>query len=883
MTAEPLRLDTNHHTHHASIETKTWTRSSPSSEDHLRPLSNSSPTSSDDSGFLSTNDVLGHGLPASSPQQLDLNMSRGYVSIFAAQEDRSPIFVTLDRKISQSGGLLKRLQLPTDVDGEEKPRPKSPVVAPVIPPVQRAASPRLLSPRPLSPRPHSPAFKSTDTPVNRSPLPSPTNYDRPAPFAVEKEVTISDHRLSTSYRPNYASSHTSSNMVDHGAAEASAKTHQNHASAKENHEDSTDGHLLFPHIESPKAPMATTYDALITYETTKTAEPEVFTFPSSTSKVDRESSTHGSGKSESAKPEILPQTAEILSLSRRNWLNEKSDEHKPTNQTFKTKYEKFENRSVWEEQHGSSGPKSAPAGRTTADLKPVASRKQEYESSAKNATSVSPTGKTPIYYGKNNSSTSVRDRIQKYAGLSATNTFDKDPTPPPHSAPPTVGPPTWTSSFSKKPSAVTKSPSPYEYQSTRQTASSDYHSSRTPPTTPPATPVDAPAPFKVEHKPEPSSPPLPSLKHDSPAPVATTPPATAHSTASGLDFSRFGPVTPIGRPLESDEEKEPSNHDETDHHHQQTTTHAHNKLPVSQIDDATMAECRAMLGASADDYEIFEAVLERPEGVADGSVGIILTGSSEPGADSQITVSRVITGSVADSQISRRDRVLMVQGQKTNTMTPGEARQLLKAPAPAIHVVVARKRFDDHDDDSPRRSIHADMEIVPESAFDATKCKYADHPIDIVLHKGLLGVGLSLEGGHQSPMGDRPLTIKRIFASGAAAKNGQIKLGDQLVAMNGRDVTSMTHLEAWKMLKGLPEGDVTLAIISQQDVEGRRPLTPLVSTQTAPSAPTADNWVLARCVVSRLLLRQLTADQFGPAGHPPLVGVVLRYYLMVGA
>lgn len=50
------------------------------------------------------------------------------------------------------------------------------------------------------------------------------------------------------------------------------------------------------------------------------------------------------------------------------------------------------------------------------------------------------------------------------------------------------------------------------------------------------------------------------------------------------------------------------------------------------------------------------------------------------------------------------------------------------------------------------------------ASFDATKCKYADHSVDVVLHKGLLGVGLSLEGGLQSPIGDRPLTVKRVFA-----------------------------------------------------------------------------------------------------------------------
>ena len=37
-------------------------------------------------------------------------------------------------------------------------------------------------------------------------------------------------------------------------------------------------------------------------------------------------------------------------------------------------------------------------------------------------------------------------------------------------------------------------------------------------------------------------------------------------------------------------------------------------------------------------------------------------------------------------------------------------------------------------------------------------------PITITLKKGGPGLGFSLEGGKDSPYGDRPLTIKKIFA-----------------------------------------------------------------------------------------------------------------------
>lgn len=48
------------------------------------------------------------------------------------------------------------------------------------------------------------------------------------------------------------------------------------------------------------------------------------------------------------------------------------------------------------------------------------------------------------------------------------------------------------------------------------------------------------------------------------------------------------------------------------------------------------------------------------------------------------------------------------------------------------------------------------------------------------------GLGFSLEGGKDSPLGDRPLTIKKIFTGGAASKNPTLSVGDQILSVNGK-------------------------------------------------------------------------------------------------
>ncbi|XP_024909337.1 multiple PDZ domain protein-like, partial [Cynoglossus semilaevis] len=86
-------------------------------------------------------------------------------------------------------------------------------------------------------------------------------------------------------------------------------------------------------------------------------------------------------------------------------------------------------------------------------------------------------------------------------------------------------------------------------------------------------------------------------------------------------------------------------------------------------------------------------------------------------------------------------------------------------------------------------------------------------PHSITLEKGSEGLGFSIVGGFGSPHGDLPIYVKTVFSKGAAAVDGRLKRGDQILSVNGESLQGATHEEAVAVLKK-QKGSVTLDILS---------------------------------------------------------------------
>ncbi|MEQ2211554.1 hypothetical protein XENOCAPTIV_006551, partial [Xenoophorus captivus] len=162
-----------------------------------------------------------------------------------------------------------------------------------------------------------------------------------------------------------------------------------------------------------------------------------------------------------------------------------------------------------------------------------------------------------------------------------------------------------------------------------------------------------------------------------------------------------------------------------------------------------------------------------------------------------VFVSDVVKGGLVDTdgRLMQGDQILSVNGEDVRSATQeAVAAQLKVIQLTLLNQVTENNKFPEHQD--------------------IRTVEFTKGPGD--------SLGISIAGGVGSPLGDIPIFIAMMNPNGlaaqtqlkgAAAEDGRLKRGDQIIAVNGQSLEGVTHEEAVGILKRT-KGTVTLTVLS---------------------------------------------------------------------
>ncbi|XP_015098168.1 multiple PDZ domain protein isoform X2 [Vicugna pacos] len=238
-------------------------------------------------------------------------------------------------------------------------------------------------------------------------------------------------------------------------------------------------------------------------------------------------------------------------------------------------------------------------------------------------------------------------------------------------------------------------------------------------------------------------------------------------------------------------------------------------FPLSGSSTSESLESHSKKNALASEIQGLRTV-EIKKGPSD-SLGISIAGGvGSPLGDVPIFIAMMHPNGVAAQTQKLRvgDRIVTICGTSTDGMTHTQAVNLLKNASGSIEMQVVAggdvSVVTGHQQE-PASSSLSFTGLTSSGIFQddlgPPQCK------SITLDRGPDGLGFSIVGGYGSPHGDLPIYVKTVFAKGAAAEDGRLKRGDQIIAVNGQSLEGVTHEEAVAILKRT-KGTVTLTVLS---------------------------------------------------------------------
>uniref|UniRef100_A0A8C4Q2M7 PDZ domain-containing protein n=1 Tax=Eptatretus burgeri TaxID=7764 RepID=A0A8C4Q2M7_EPTBU len=206
----------------------------------------------------------------------------------------------------------------------------------------------------------------------------------------------------------------------------------------------------------------------------------------------------------------------------------------------------------------------------------------------------------------------------------------------------------------------------------------------------------------------------------------------------------------------------------------------------------------------------YEVTLERKENEGFGFV--IVSSLSRPEAGT--VVGRIISGSPAErcGQLHVSDRILGVNGTSLEGLSHAAVIQLIRDSGTMVTLCVGppteparttapaskEQPVDNTQCGQDNRSeVKARQDIVPEPTQNLQATQEGEL-YGVELEQGSRGYGFSLRGGREYGL---HLFILRLAEDGPASRTGKLRVGDQIVEINGESAEAMTHARAIELIR----------------------------------------------------------------------------------
>ncbi|XP_041317096.1 FERM and PDZ domain-containing protein 2 [Pyrgilauda ruficollis] len=207
----------------------------------------------------------------------------------------------------------------------------------------------------------------------------------------------------------------------------------------------------------------------------------------------------------------------------------------------------------------------------------------------------------------------------------------------------------------------------------------------------------------------------------------------------------------------------------------------------------------------------------------DGTFGISITGGINTSVrHGGIYVKSIIPRGPADKdgQIKIGDRLLEVDGISLCGITHKQAVEHLKKSGQIARLVLERGNYQLAEPcltANDRKEDQCAAVSVATSLTDGTKdCCFLtdDNTFEVKLTKNSGGLGFSvlqMEGDTCEHLGGDIVRIKRLFPGQPAEENGEIEVGDVILAVNGKPLKGLLYQDVLHLLRGAPR-EVTLLL-----------------------------------------------------------------------